>query len=361
VGGWTGVPRNGNTNNRETEMPNDRQKSFLASTTGTLVRRQFIASSLALVGAPLLATGAVGQARPFPERPIRIVVPFAAGGGVDAFARLLAEKLRQKHGWATVIDNRPGANGTLGAAAVKDAEPNGLTLLFSAGTHVMARHVMKSAPYDPMADFASIARVGEAPMMLIMSPKMAPRTVAELLAEAKKDPSKWTFATSALGAPGHLATIAFNHLSGLNLTVVAYRGTAPAMNDVAGGHVQLMIDPVLALLPMASANQVKGLAVTSAQRTSLAPDFPTVAESGLPGLKHSSWYGVWGPKKLSADLAAELNGTINAAVQDLAKEGRLATLGIEPVSESPSQFEEFAKSYVAQGAELLKAAKFDPV
>src|SRR5918998_5980205 len=117
VGGWTGVPRNGNTNNRETEMPNDRQKSFLASTTGTLVRRQFIASSLALVGAPLLATGAVGQARPFPERPIRIVVPFAAGGGVDAFARLLGEKLRQKHGWATVIDNRPGANGTLGAAA----------------------------------------------------------------------------------------------------------------------------------------------------------------------------------------------------------------------------------------------------
>jgi tripartite-type tricarboxylate transporter receptor subunit TctC len=342
-------------------MPNDRQSTYAASTTGTLVRRHFIASSLALLGAPLLATGAVGQTSKFPERPIRIIVPFAAGGGVDAFARLLGEKLRQKHGWATVIDNRPGANGTLGATAVRDAEPNGLTLLFSAGTHVMARHVMKSAPYNPMADFAPVARVGEAPMMLIMSPKMAPRTLAELLAEAKKDPSKWTFATSALGAPGHLATIAFNHLSGLNLTVVTYRGTAPAMNDVAGGHVQLMIDPVLALLPMASANQVKGLAVTSANRTSLAPDYPTAAESGLPGLKHSSWYGVWGPKKLPADLVAELNRTINAAVGDLAKEGRLATLGIEPVSESPAQFEEFAKGYVAQGAELLKAAKFDPI
>ena len=344
-------------------MPKDQQTSTatIATRTGTLLRRQFIASSLALAGAPFLAARAVGQARKFPERPIRIIVPFAAGGGVDAFARLLAEKLRQKNGWATVIENRPGANGTVGGAAVRDAEPNGHTLLFSAGTHVMAREVMKSAPYDPMADFSLIARVGEAPMMLIMSPKMAPRTVAELIAEARKRPDQYTFATSALGAPGHLATIAFNHLSGLNLTIVTYRGTAPAMNDVAGGHVQLMIDPVLALLPMANGGQVRGLAVTTAKRTALAPDYPTAAESGLPGLEHSSWYGVWGPKKLAPDLAAELNGTVNAAVQDLVKEGKLATLGIEPVSESPAQFEEFARSYMTRNAELLKAAKFDPV
>ena len=344
-------------------MPKDQQRpsAVTTTTTGTVVRRQFFASSLALMGAPLLATQAVGQARTFPERPIRIVVPFAAGGGVDAFARLVAEKLRQKNGWTTVIDNRPGANGTLGATAVRDTDPNGYTLLFSAGTHVMARHVMKSAPYDPIGDFTLIARVGEAPMMLIMSPKMSPRNITELTAEAKKQPDKWTFATSALGAPGHLATIAFNHLSGLNLTVVTYRGTAPAMNDVAGGHVQLMIDPVLALQPMANANQVKGLAVTSAKRTALAPDYPTAAESGLPGLEHSSWYGIWGPKKLPADLVAELNTAVNAAVQELEKEGRLATLGIERVSESPSQFEEFARNYVAQGAELLKTAKFDPI
>ena len=133
------------------------------------------------------------------------------------------------------------------------------------------------------------------------------------------------------------------------------------MNDVAGGHVQLMIDPVLALLPMANGGQVKGLAVTSAKRTPLAPDYPTAAESGLSGLEHSTWYGVWAPKKLAPDLVADLNGAINAAVQDLASEGKLATLGIEPVSESPSQFEEFARNYVARNAELLKAAKFDPI
>lgn len=344
-------------------MPKDEQGTpgVPSNSTGMIGRRQFIASSLAVIGAPLLATRAAAQARKVPERPIRIIVPFAAGGGVDAFARLIAEKLRQKNGWTTVIDNRPGANGTLGGIAVRDAEPDGHTLLFSAGTHVMARHVMKSAPYDPIADFTSIAGVGQAPMMLVMAPKMSPRNVAELIAEARKQPDRWTFATSALGAPGHLATVAFNHLSGLNLTIVPYRGTAPALNDVAGGHVQLMIDPVLALLPMANANQVKGLAVTSAKRTALAPDYPTAAESGLPGLEHSSWYGVWGPKKLSTDLVTELNKTINAAVQELDKEGRLATLGIEPVLESSSQFEEFARNYVARNAELLKASKFEAI
>jgi tripartite-type tricarboxylate transporter receptor subunit TctC len=125
--------------------------------------------------------------------------------------------------------------------------------------------------------------------------------------------------------------------------------------------VQLMIDPILALLPMASANQVKGLAVTSAKRSALAPDYPTAAESGLPGLEHSSWYGVWGPKKLPPELGAELNATINAAVQELAKEGRLATLGIEPINESPADFETFARAYVGRNAELLKAAKFERI
>ena len=344
-------------------MPKDQPRTpELPARAGRMLsRRQLVTSSLVIAGVPLLPAGSRGQARKFPARTVRIVVPFAAGGGVDAFARLLAEKLRQTNGWTTVVENKPGANGSLGGAAVKDAEPDGHTLLFSAGTHVMARQVMKSAPYDPLTDFSSIARVGEAPMLLVMSPKMTPRNITELIAEAKKQPDKWSFATSALGAPGHLATIAFNHLSGLNLTIIPYRGTAPGLNDVAGGHVQLMIDPVLALLPMASANQVKGLAVTSAKRTPLAPDFPTAAEAGLPGLEHSSWYGVWGPKKLPADLVTELNKTINVAVRELDKEERLSKLGIEPVSESPAQFEEFSKTYVEKNSELLKAAKFEPV
>ena len=326
-----------------------------------IARRHFILSSLAMASASVATTRSFAQTRKLGDRPIKIIVPFAAGGGVDVFARLLSEKLRQKNGLTIIVDNRAGANGSLGGNAVRIAEPDGTTLLFSAGTHVMARQVMKNAPYDPIDDFAAIARVGEAPMMLIASPKVAANTIAELIAEARKAPEKWNFATSALGAPGHLAELDFNRLAGLNLPIQPYRGTAPALNDVAGGHVQLMIDPVLALLPLANAKQVKGLAVTTAKRTPLAPDFPTAAESGLPGMDHSSWYGVWGPKKLPAELVAELNTTINNAVQELKTEGQLAKLGIEPVSETTSQFEAFAKSYVTRNSELLKASNFEAI
>src|SRR5882672_7921517 len=192
-----------------------------------IARRHFILSSLALASACVVTTRSFAQARKLGDRPIKIIVPFAAGGGVDVFARLLSEKLRQKNGLTIIVDNRAGANGSIGGNAVKNAEPNGTTLLFSAGTHVMARQVMKNAPYDPIDDFTSIARVGEAPMMLIVSPDAAPNSIGELVAEARKAPEKWTFATSALGAPGHLAELDFNRLSGLNLLIQPYRGTAP--------------------------------------------------------------------------------------------------------------------------------------
>jgi tripartite-type tricarboxylate transporter receptor subunit TctC len=260
-----------------------------------------------------------------------------------------------------VVENRPGANGSIGGNAVNTAEPDGTTLLFSAGTHVMAREVMKKAPYDPIDDFAAIARVGEAPMMLVVSPRVAANTVQELVAEAGKAPEKWTFGTSALGAPGHLAELEFNRLSRLNLVIQPYRGTAPALNDVAGGHIQLLIDPVLALLPLATSRAVKGLAVTTAKRTPLAPDYPTMSESGLAGMDHSSWYGVWGPKRLPASLVADLNSMINDAVRALHDEGQLDKVGIAAVSQTPSQFEAFAKGYRARNAELLKAANFEAV
>ena len=326
-----------------------------------IARRQFILSSLATTLAALVPAPSIAQARKLGDRPIRVIVPFAAGGGVDVFARLLSEKLRQKNGLTIIVDNRAGANGSIGGNVVKIAEPDGTTLLFSAGTHVMARHVMKNAPYDPLDDFTAIARVGEAPMLLIASPKASPNNIPEVIAEARKAPEKWNFATSALGAPGHLAELDFNRLAGLNLPIQPYRGTAPALNDVAGGHVQLLIDPVLALLPLANAKQVKAFAVTTAKRTPLAPDYPTVAESGLAGMDHSSWYGVWGPKKLPGDLVAQLNTTINDVVQELKREGQLAKLGIEPVSETPAQFEAFARSYASRNGELLKASNFEAI
>jgi tripartite-type tricarboxylate transporter receptor subunit TctC len=326
----------------------------------SITRRRFVLSSLAMASVSAMPVQSVAQGRKF-DRPVRIIVPFAAGGGVDVYARLIAEKVRVKSALTIVVENRPGASGSIGGNAVKNADPDGTTLLFSAGTHVMARQVLKNAPYDPIDDFAAIARVGEAPMMLVVSPKVAPNSIAELIAEARKAPEKWTFATSALGSPGHLAELDFNRLAGLNLLIQPYRGTAPALNDIAGGHVQLLIDPVLALLPLANSRQVKGLAVTTAKRTPLAPDYPTAAESGLASMDHSSWYGVWAPKKLSADLVADLNTMINDANQELKSDGQLAKLGIEPVSETPAQFVTFAQRYLARNAELLKASNFESI
>jgi tripartite-type tricarboxylate transporter receptor subunit TctC len=324
-------------------------------------RREFLVSSVAALGGAVAPAKLFAQTSNYPKRPIRMVVPFAPGGGVDVFARLIAEKLKELKNYTVVVDNRGGANGTIGGVAVKQAEPDGYTVLFSAGTHVMARAVMKAPPYDPITDFTPIARAGEAPMLLVMAPQHTEKTITEIVASAKKDPNNWTFATSALGAPGHLAIIAFNKLADLNLTIVPYRGTSPGLTDVAAGNVQLMIDPVLALLPMARGGAVKAVAMTSAKRSNLAPDIPTAAESGMPGLDYSSWYGVWGPKGMPADLVTTLNASVNDAVKALADSGQLAKIGIEPAAETPKQFEDFGRDYLARGTELLKSAHFEPM
>jgi tripartite-type tricarboxylate transporter receptor subunit TctC len=326
-----------------------------------LSRRHFLSSTAAVVAAAALSPSAFAQGAKFPNRPIKIIVPFAAGGGVDVYARLLTDTMRKQTGITFVIDNRPGGNGIVGGNTVKLAEADGHTLLFSAATHVMALHVMKNVPYDPLSEFAPIARVGEAPMLLVMAADRGPLTVAELLAAIRKEPDKWTFGTSALGAPGHLATVALIQSAGVDATIAAYRGTAPALNDVAGGHIQLLIDPVLALLPMAREKKVLGLAVTSSKRTRLAPDIPTLAECGLAGFDHASWYGLWGPKALPPAIVATLNDMFNAAVKQLDSEGRLAQIGIEPVTDGPQEFADYAAKYVARNAELLKLVKFEPV
>ena len=301
-----------------------------------------------------------GQTGNYPAQTIKVIVPFAPGGGVDAYARILAQQIKEKRKIDIIVENRPGSNGAIGGVAVLRAEPNGYTVLFSASTHVMARQVMKSAPYDPVTDFSAIARVGEAPMLVVMSPNRPEKGIPDVLASAKSDPAKWNFAASALGSMGHLATIAFGHLGGVKFTIIPYKGTAPGLNDVAAGHVQLMIDPVIALLPMASAGKVRALAVTTAKRTSLAPEIPTAAEAGMPGLEFSSWYGVWGQKDLPAPILAWLNAAFNEAVTDLAASGRLAKLGIEPASETPEQFRAYIAKDVARNAELLRLAGFAP-
>ena len=324
-----------------------------------MARRTFLKAALALAMTTALSPVALAQKQGIPAQ-IRMIVPFAAGGGVDAYARIIAQNLKDKHGVDVVIENRAGSNGVVGGLAVTAAEPNGAMLLFSASTHVMARQVMKSAPYDPLTAFTPIARVGEAPMLVVINPKRPQSNIAEVVADAKANPARWDFAVAALGSMGHITTIAFGHLGGMKVTVVPYRGTAPGLSDVAAGHVQIMIDPVIALLPLATAGNVKPLAITTAKRSPIAPNIPTAAEAGMPGLEFSSWYGVWGPKGMAPDLTQRLNALFNESVKELADSGRLTTLGIEPVIETPEQFARYSVQDVKRNAELLRIAEFEP-
>jgi tripartite-type tricarboxylate transporter receptor subunit TctC len=322
-------------------------------------RRQFLHVAAGAAALPVLARGVKAQA--YPVRPLRVIVPFAPGGGVDVLARHYAEKLKDIRGVTVVIENRAGGNGSVGAGAVLQAAADGYTLLFSASTHVMARQIMRNVPFDPVGDFEPIARVGEAPLLVVMARGLPHTSIAELVAAARLAPERYTMAVPSLGAMGHLATVAFNRLAGLNLTITSYRGTAPALTDVVGGHVQLMIDAMLALLPMARGGQVKALAITTAKRSALAPEIPTAAESGMKGLEFASWYGAWAPRGVPREVAAWLNTAFNDATRDLARAGRFAELGQEPVTETRDEFARFIDADVARNSELLKLANFQPV
>jgi tripartite-type tricarboxylate transporter receptor subunit TctC len=316
-----------------------------------------------LAVAALVALGNPSHAQPgdrFPNRLIRIVVPFAAGGGVDTLGRLIAEKMSVKLGVPVIIENRPGANGSIGGASVAQAPADGHTLLFSANTHVMAKHVMAKAPYDPLTDFTAVARVGQAPLLVIIPPQLPQKTLLEVAEAAKANPERWTAATAALGSPGHIAEIAFNQITKANMTITPYRGTSPALTDVAGGQVQLLADAMVVLLPMARSGNVKAVAITAAQRSALAPDIPTAAESGVPGLEVFSWYGLWAPKGLPADIVTSLHAAANDAVKELAAAGKMKDLGIEPVNETPAEFARYAETEVKRNAALLDAAGFKP-
>jgi tripartite-type tricarboxylate transporter receptor subunit TctC len=307
----------------------------------------------------LPASSAFAQTK-FPDGPIKFIVPFAAGGGVDTAARLIAKQLGTNLGVAVIVENRAGGSGTIGGKAVQIAPPDGQTLLFTASTHVLAKEVMKTPPYDPVKGFQAIARVAEAPLLMVTSPNLQQATILEVMAAAKQQPTKWTAALPALGAASHVGTLMVAKRADVQLTTTAYKGTAPALTDVAGGHAQILMDSIVSLLPMAKEGKVRPIAVTSASRMEIAPNIPTAAESGMPGLVYYSWYGVWAPKGTPEAKALALNQALNTAVRDLVKANVFAPLGLLPVTEDIAQFQRFIETDVQRSAELLAGSGFKP-
>ena len=317
-------------------------------------RRTILTGALAT-----LATPALAQA-PWPNRAIRLIVPFTPGGSTDGMARIGAQKLQEKLGQTVVVENRPGGNGTVGGITVAQAAPDGYTLCSSASIQVMARWVMREPGYDPLRDLTPVARMGQGPLLLIMNKDLAPRNITELVAAVKANPRAWTFATSSLGAAGHLATIEFNRLTGLDIPIASYRGTAPALQDIIAGNVQLMIDPILAMGPPVRQGTVRALAITTPQRSAATPDVPSAPEAGLPGMDFFSWWAIWGPRGLPPEIIARINGALREGMREPESVQRLTALGIDPVAETPEAFAAFIERDVTRNAGLLRLANFQP-
>jgi len=317
-------------------------------------RRTFLAGAAAALAAP-----AIAQTQWPLGQPIRIIVPFPAGAANDAMGRLAGQVLHEKFGATVVVENRAGGSASIGTSAVFNAPPDGYTLLASAFNHIILNHAVKGVTFDPQADFETIGRTARAPLLMVLAPNRPEKTIAEAIAAARAAPNDWTFAIPALGAPSHLATVDFMSRAGLTIATSPYRGTAPALTDVIGGHVQLLIDASFALLPAAKEGRVRALGITTRDRSALAPDFPTVAEQGFAGYDFQSWYGLWAPKGTPRDICDRINTLMRETMRDPAVVERLNKSLLEPVIETSEESKAFIAAEVPKHVALLKKAGFE--
>jgi tripartite-type tricarboxylate transporter receptor subunit TctC len=315
-------------------------------------RRSAVAAVLALA-----APWAAGQA--WPSKPIRMVVPFPAGGATDLLARAIAQGLGSALGQPVVIDNRPGAGGTLGSGEVMRAAPDGHTLLMAtSSTHSIAPHLNPNLPYKPELDFTPVAEVATAPNIVLVPKDLPVASMKELIAYAKARPGQLNYATSGNGTIVHLTTEAFKAQAGLFILHIPYRGTALAIPDLVSGKVHLLFDSVVSGLPHVKDGKLKALAITSAKRSPLMPELPTVAESGLPGFESVTWFGVYGPKGLPPEIAQRIATELQRALAKPDVAERLARLGAEPVTDAgPAKFAAVVRADSARWAALIRDRK----
>ncbi len=322
----------------------------------TSTRRQALGLALGLAGS-LLPGMAISQGS-YPVRPVRIIVPFAAGGTTDIFARLIGEKLSQSLGQQFVIENRGGAGGNIGADAVAKAEPDGYTLVMgTVGTHAINASLYAKMPYDPLTDFAPVAYAAGVPNLMVVNPKNVKATsVQEFIAEAKASQRKFNMASSGNGSSIHLSGELFKQITGVEMPHVPYRGSGPAINDLIGGQVDVMFDNLPSSIEHAKAGSLRALAVTSAQRSPALPDIPTLAESGLPGFEATSWFALFAPKGTPSEITAKLSQEVRKALDTPELRKRFADLGGEIKPMSPEELMAYVRSEHEKWAKVVKAA-----
>jgi tripartite-type tricarboxylate transporter receptor subunit TctC len=315
--------------------------------------RHLIAAAVASV---LVAAGGAAMAQqPYPSKPVTIIIPFPPGGTLDVVGRMLAQKLGEQMQQTFVVDNRPGGAGTIGAIAVKQAQPDGYTLLFSPSTMTTTPMTMKSVPYDVLKDFSPVSLVAKAPLAIAVNKNLPITDVKSLISHAKANPGKLAFAIGSTGSAGHLSTELLKRASGIEYLIVPYKGSAPAYQDLIGGQIDAFIDPILGSSSYAKAGQLRVIGVTSKARVPNLPDVPTVAET-VPGYEFYSWYGLWGPANLPKEIAQRLNAEVNKALntdmrEKLTQQGLLLTPG------SIDDFVAFQKDDMARAAKIVAEGK----
>ena len=313
-------------------------------------------AALGLMSVPMLAA-----AQDYPVRPIRLVVPFPPGGPTDVLARIVATRLGERLGQPVVIDNKPGASGMIGADMVAKSTPDGYTLLANASIHVINPSLYAKTAYDAIADFAPVSNLADVPLVLAVNPKVAARSVAELVTLAKSSKPALAFASAGNATSQHLSGEAFKIAAGIDMLHVPYKGSAPALTDLVGGQVQLMFDSLPSAMPHLKAGTLRPLAVTTLERSAALPEVPTLVEGGYPGYAISTWYGVWAPVGTPAAVVQRVSREIAAIVRLPEVRQQFAGLGAEPVGNTPEEFAAFTKAELAKWAGIVKrsGAKVD--
>jgi tripartite-type tricarboxylate transporter receptor subunit TctC len=316
------------------------------------------ATASALAKALVVPFAAAATAQNYPFRTVTVVVPFPAGGSVDGVARIVVQKLNETMGQHFIVENRAGgASGIVGANAVAKAAPDGYSLLVSASVHVINPFLYKSVPYDVVRDFTPVTLLAEGPLIVSTTPTVPANNLKDFFALVRKDPQKYTFGATTIGSAGHLAIELLKRDAGLDTLVVAYKGTAPALTDLMSGQIQLLADPMLSSLPLAQSGKIKALGLTSLKRAAAAPDIPTVEESGVNGFAFVSWYGLWGPKNLPADLSNKLQAEIAKVLALPDVKQRLNALGFEPIGSDGKEFATYIREEMAKYEKIINDAK----
>jgi tripartite-type tricarboxylate transporter receptor subunit TctC len=315
---------------------------------GSLIAAIFIA--LAAAAVPIAST-----AQEYPNRPIRLIVPFAPGGPMDILSRAIGEGLTARLGQQIVVDNRGGASGTIGTEIVSRAAPDGYTLLAGhSGTHVVNVSLFRKLHYDPVKDFAPITLTATLPMALVVHPSVPARSAAELIKLAKSKPGQINFATASSGGPTHMAAVLFQTMSGIDIVHIPYNGNAPALNDVIAGRVQMMFSNLLTSAPLARAGKLRMLAVSTGKRTQQAPEVPTIAETGIPGYDYTPWFAMFAPARTPRHVVQLLNSEIKRTLESPDMQQRFGKQAIDLTTSTPEELGELIRSEIPKWREVVK-------